>query len=448
MSDTEVEVGSKRSYDEYGEIDGGDRHKRSRSDTQHKLRFLLVGRFCGGIIGKGGENIKRLRKEYSVQVNMPDTRTNDRVVSINGDRENIFSVVKEMLDICAEAPYSVDNREKTVFELNLLVNTDQVGTVIGKAGARIKEIRQESNGKVKVYQDCLPNSNERIVAIGGEDVEKTLAALDIVLDTLNTRPRKTQTIFYDPGNTSDNRDSGRDSGRDNRSGGGGGGGGGGRHDNRDDRRDDRDNGNQGGGGFNSLPGVLNLGGLGLAGAANLLGQLGVGAGATGILGAGGAGAMWGGNNDSRGGANDGILGSGGQRDGGFGMDSRQSGSNSGGGILGQGGRDGGSRGGDRGDRGGDRDNRRRDSKTNDERLDFGQMKTVTKITVSNDMCGAIIGKSGARIKEIRHNSGARVDFTESEKGSKEDRVLTLTGTQQQIQIAEQMMTECVRNRNN
>ena len=39
-----IQLGSKRSYDEYGEIDGGDRHKRSRSDTQHKLRFLLVGR--------------------------------------------------------------------------------------------------------------------------------------------------------------------------------------------------------------------------------------------------------------------------------------------------------------------------------------------------------------------------------------------------------------------
>lgn len=421
MSEVEVEVGAKRSYDEYGEIEGGG-YKRPRSDAM-KLRFLLIGRFCGAIIGKGGENIKRLRKEYSVQVNMPDTRSNDRVLSLSGDRENLISVVKELLTVCAEAPYSVNPKEKPAFELNLLVNTDQVGSVIGKGGARIKEIRDESNGKVKVYQDCLPNSNERVVAIGGDDLEKTISALDIVLDTLNNRPRKSQTVFYDPGNVKqENMGNMGNMGGSGRDGGGGGGGGGSQ------------------GGFGALGAGLNLGGLGLAGAANLLGQLGVGGGAGGILGAGGAGNMWGGN-DSRGNGNDGILGSGGQRDGGFAMNRRQSGNDAG--LLGQGNNTNRDAGRDRGMR----DNRRRDG-NDKEQLDFTQMQTVTKITVSNDMCGAIIGKSGTRIRDIRQTSGARVDFTESEKGSKENRVITITGSQQQIQIAEQMMTQCVRNRNN
>ena len=149
-----------------------------------------------------------------------------------------------------------------------------------------------------MYQDCLPNSNERIVAIGGDDEERVLAAFNIVLDTLHEHPRKSQVIYYDP----KNRFSG-----DGHSGGGG------------DNQMGMGGGNQlglgGGGGLGGGLGALGgLGGLGLAGAASLLGQLGVGAQGGGILGAaGGLGNMWG--NDNRN-DRDGILGSGGASRGG------------------------------------------------------------------------------------------------------------------------------------
>merc|ERR1711881_463182 len=81
------------------------------------------------------------------------------------------------------------------------MGSDQVGSVIGKKGQRIREIRDESNGKVTVYQDCLPGSNERIVAIGGEDESHVLAAFDIILKTLEDHPLKKPVIFYDPKNS-------------------------------------------------------------------------------------------------------------------------------------------------------------------------------------------------------------------------------------------------------
>ena len=42
---------------------------------------------------------------------------------------------------------------------------------------------------------------------------------------------------------------------------------------------------------------------------------------------------------------------------------------------------------------------------------------------------------------LRQSSGAKIDFTELERGSKEDRVITLTGTQEQVQIAEQLIAQ-------
>jgi len=80
--------------------------------------------------------------------------------------------------------------------------------------------------------------------------------------------------------------------------------------------------------------------------------------------------------------------------------------------------------------------------------DFGMVETVTTLTVPNDMCGAIIGKGGNNIRQVRMSSGAKIDFTKNEPGSKEDRVITLSGTQDQIQIAEQLMSQFVKSSNN
>lgn len=51
------------------------------------------------------------------------------------------------------------------------------------------------------------------------------------------------------------------------------------------------------------------------------------------------------------------------------------------------------------------------------------------------LAGSIIGKGGQRIKQIRHDSGAAIKIDEPLEGS-EDRIITITGTQDQIQNAQ------------
>jgi len=59
--------------------------------------------------------------------------------------------------------------------------------------------------------------------------------------------------------------------------------------------------------------------------------------------------------------------------------------------------------------------------------DFLQVQTETKITVNNVTCGAIIGKGGAKIREIKMNSGAKIEISQSDTESKEDnRIITIT----------------------
>jgi heterogeneous nuclear rnp K-like protein 2 len=42
-----------------------------------------------------------------------------------------------------------------------------VGSVIGKAGSKIKEIQEESSAKIVVSKDMLPQSTERIIEVFG-----------------------------------------------------------------------------------------------------------------------------------------------------------------------------------------------------------------------------------------------------------------------------------------
>jgi heterogeneous nuclear rnp K-like protein 2 len=61
-----------------------------------------------------------------------------------------------------------------------------------------------------------------------------------------------------------------------------------------------------------------------------------------------------------------------------------------------------------------------------------------QIYIPNDMVGAIIGKGGAKINEIRHLSGSVIKINEPQESSNE-RLVTITGTQECNQMALYML---------
>jgi len=54
------------------------------------------------------------------------------------------------------------------------------------------------------------------------------------------------------------------------------------------------------------------------------------------------------------------------------------------------------------------------------------------------LAGIVIGKSGQRIRQVRLDSGADVELSDAAGGTT-DRIITITGTLQQIQAAQYMM---------
>mgnify|MGYP001554517517 CR=1 FL=1 len=60
------------------------------------------------------------------------------------------------------------------------------------------------------------------------------------------------------------------------------------------------------------------------------------------------------------------------------------------------------------------------------------------------LAGAIIGKGGSRIRQIRMESGAGITIDEAVEGS-DDRVITITGSQDQIQNAQYLLQNRYKN---
>jgi len=352
---------TKRPGDESYEWDGNNGEggqKKTRQDGD-RLRLLVLGRYAGPLIGKGGENFKRLREQYpDVKITGLNGRTNERVLQLTGPRADSLAIVNEILPQCPDGRYSSSNTP-SAFEVNLLAHTNCVGAVIGKKGSRMKEITDETGTRLKVYPECLPGSNERVVAIGGKEVETVMKGMETVLEIINNVPGPHHTTFWNPENaTPDSMDLTKQSI--------------GPGNNNTNIPSNMNFPNSIGNDVMSLRANLNIvqGGVGPA-VAPQAEEKNVAA------------------------------------------------------ILVQ-----------------QRDQRMKSGI--DLSRDFGSVETVTTLMIPNELVGIVIGKGGTNVKYIKEVSGANIETAPGEAGGFGKRNVTLTGTQDQIQIAEQLMAQCLR----
>jgi len=73
----------------------------------------------------------------------------------------------------------------------------------------------------------------------------------------------------------------------------------------------------------------------------------------------------------------------------------------------------------------------------------GGATETTQVSIPNNLAGAIIGKGGMRIKQIRMESGAQITIDELQPGAT-DRIINITGNQDQIQNAQYLLQMSVK----
>ncbi|XP_075161240.1 poly(rC)-binding protein mub isoform X1 [Haematobia irritans] len=165
------------------------------------IRLIMQGKEVGSIIGKKGEIVNRFREESGAKINISDGSCPERIVTVSGTTSAIYSaftlITKKFEEWCSQFNNDVNKGGKTQIPIRLIVPASQCGSLIGKSGSKIKEIRQTTGCSIQVASEMLPNSTERAVTLSGTAEQITQCIYQICLVMLESPPRGA-TIPYRP----------------------------------------------------------------------------------------------------------------------------------------------------------------------------------------------------------------------------------------------------------
>uniref|UniRef100_A0A8B9HFS9 K Homology domain-containing protein n=1 Tax=Astyanax mexicanus TaxID=7994 RepID=A0A8B9HFS9_ASTMX len=165
------------------------------------IRLLMHSKEVGSIIGKKGESVKKMREESGARINISEGNCPERIITLAGPTTAIFKAFSMIIDKLEEdISSSISNSpgsSKPPVTLRIVVPASQCGSLIGKGGCKIKEIRELTGAQVQVAGDMLPNSTERAITIAGT-IQSIIECVKQICVVMLESPPKGVTIPYRP----------------------------------------------------------------------------------------------------------------------------------------------------------------------------------------------------------------------------------------------------------
>uniref|UniRef100_A0A3P9PVA9 Poly(rC) binding protein 4 n=1 Tax=Poecilia reticulata TaxID=8081 RepID=A0A3P9PVA9_POERE len=135
------------------------------------------------------------------RVNISEGSCPERIITITGSTESVFraftmityKLEEDLNALVANGTIS----SKPPVTLRLVIPASQCGSLIGKGGAKIKEIRESTGAQIQVAGDLLPNSTERGVTISGNQ-DSVIQCVKLICTVILESPPKGATIPYRP----------------------------------------------------------------------------------------------------------------------------------------------------------------------------------------------------------------------------------------------------------
>lgn len=175
--------------------------------TVYHFKILVPNVASGAIIGKGGETIAQLQKDTKAKVKMSKANdfypgTTERVCLISGSMMSIMAVLMFIMEKIREKPepgggggggkqgspdmdVKVAERDKQV---KILIPNTTAGMIIGKGGAYIKQIKEQSGSHVQISQKAKDQSlQERCITVLG-DLDSNSKACSMILTKVMEDP--------------------------------------------------------------------------------------------------------------------------------------------------------------------------------------------------------------------------------------------------------------------
>lgn len=143
--------------------------------VEAQYRMLVPDNKVGCVIGKGGDVIRQIREETKARVIVfnPTEGCEERIVMCRSMDEapTLICSAQEALCRCLYSLIMEEDRSSGgQHTVQLLVQQDQVGAVLGKRGSVIKEIQMHTGAKLIVQNEDLPscaNDEDEILEIKG-----------------------------------------------------------------------------------------------------------------------------------------------------------------------------------------------------------------------------------------------------------------------------------------
>ena len=134
------------------------------------IRAIISSQEAATIIGRGGENVSVVRAKAGARCTVSDYTRGavERILTVSGVVESVskaFGLIIRTLN--NENLDEKSSPQSKTYPLRLLIPHILVGAVIGKGGVRIREIQDASGARLNVSDQTLPLSTERSLVVLG-----------------------------------------------------------------------------------------------------------------------------------------------------------------------------------------------------------------------------------------------------------------------------------------
>ncbi|KAA8899644.1 hypothetical protein FN846DRAFT_171374 [Sphaerosporella brunnea] len=134
------------------------------------IRALITSAEAATVIGKGGENVTQIRKMAEAKCTVSDYQrgAGERILTVSGAVDAVAKAFGLIIRTLNNEPLDqASSPQSKTYPLRLLIPHILIGSIIGKAGSRIREIQDASGARLNASGTTLPLSTERSLVVTG-----------------------------------------------------------------------------------------------------------------------------------------------------------------------------------------------------------------------------------------------------------------------------------------
>jgi len=148
-----------------------------KSPEEFCIRIVCPNDKIGGVIGKGGNIIKSMRKDTGASIKVEDAQSDsdERVIVVSSTElasAGVSPTLEAVLQLQAKTSGSTSDKDEGGICTRLLVPSKHIGCLLGKGGNIVSEMRKHTGANIRIFRKeerpkCA-SRNEELVQVSGD----------------------------------------------------------------------------------------------------------------------------------------------------------------------------------------------------------------------------------------------------------------------------------------